>query len=235
VHNDNLTQAQGDEDRLLAEALDERERFLTETQAERENFLEERKKGVGGSDIASVFNEGYGCELRLWREKRGEVPDYPREENDYMLLGKALEPFFAMKYERESRRNVVILKRPVVHPLYPELRVNIDREILPSDNREDEGNSGVLEIKSVGKGQFYKVKREGLPPDYILQLQHGIECMGTTWGAFAVGCRDNGDLLHWDVKKDYDLAPVIVERARAFWRKVQTGEMPDRLEPDDHR
>lgn len=233
--NRSFTQAQDDEDRLLTEALDERERFLTETQDKREAFLAERKQGIGGSDIASVFNEGYGCELRLWREKRGEVPDYPREENDAMLLGTALEPFFAMKYERESRRSVVVLKRPVVHPLYPELRVNIDRMIMPSDNREDEGSSGVLEIKSVGKGVYYKYKREGLPPDYILQLQHGIECTQSTWGAFALGCRDDGNLTHWEVKKDYELAPVIVEKARKFWQKVQTGEMPDRLEPDDQR
>jgi predicted phage-related endonuclease len=234
VHNTS-TQAQGDEDRLLAEALSERERFLLETQEERENFLSERKKGVGGSDIASVFNEGYGCKLRLWREKRDEIPDYPREENDAMLIGKALEPIAAMKYERESRRSVVILRRPVIHPLYPELRVNVDRMIMPSDSGEDVGNAGVLEIKSVGRGAYYKYKREGLPPDYILQLQHGIECTQTLWGAFAMYCRDNGDLTHWEVRKDNDLAPVIVEKAREFWRDVQTGVMPNRLEPDDPR
>jgi hypothetical protein len=51
--------------------------------------------------------------------------------------------------------------------------------------------------------------------------------MGTTWGAFAIYCRDNGELTHWDVKKDYELAPVIVRESLAFWREVQTGEMPD--------
>jgi predicted phage-related endonuclease len=143
VHpNLSSTRAQDDEDRLLAEALDERDRFLAETQARREAFLQERKKGVGGSDVASVFNEGYGCRLRLWREKRGEVPDYPREENDAMLIGTALEPIAAMKYEREARRTVIIVKRPIIHPLHPELRVNVDRQIMPSDNGEDEGNIG---------------------------------------------------------------------------------------------
>jgi predicted phage-related endonuclease len=201
----------------------------------REKFLLERKKGVGGSDIAAVFNEGYGCKLRLWREKRDEVPDYPREHNDVMELGQVLEPFFAKKYGREAHRTVVTRKRPIIHPKYPELRVNIDREVMPAENGEDEGESGVLEIKSVGRGMFYKIKREGLPPDYILQLQHGIECMQTSWGAFAIGNRDNGDMVFWDVPKDETLAPVIVEKAREFWQDVLAGNMPKRLEPDDQR
>lgn len=205
-------------------------------QRDREQFLAERKQGVGGSDIASVFNVGYGCRLRLWRDKRDEVPDYPREENDAMVLGNLLEPFFADKYAHVTRRNVDIHNRPVVHPDYPELRVNIDRAVMPDENRMDEDtHPGVLEIKSVGRGMFYKIKREGLPPDYIFQLQHGIECFGSTWGAFLVGCRDNGDIIYWDVPKDETLAARIVEEAREFWQDVQTGAMPARLEPDDRR
>lgn len=208
---------------------------LNEVKEEREVFLRERKKGVGGSDIASVFNQGFGCRLRLWRDKRDEIPDYPKEMNDAMLLGQALEPFFAEKYGREANRTVVIKERPVVHPEYQELRVNLDREVMPSENRKDHGESGPLEIKSVGRGMFYKIKREGLPPDYILQLQHAIECMGASWGAFAIGCRDNGDLLYWDEPKNEILAAEIVKEARAFWQQVLTGDMPARLEPDDPR
>lgn len=214
---------------LVEEDLDERERFLAE-----------RKKGVGGSDVASVFNVGYGCRRRLWYDKSNIAPDYDQEENDYMLLGKALEPFFAEKFHRKTGMNVMIRPEPIVHPLFPEMRVNVDRSIMSDENREDESSEGVLEIKSVGRGPFYRIKREGLPEDYILQQQHAIEVVGantgtTSWGYFAIGNRDNGDLMYWRVERDPAMAARIIEEVPRFWQEVQSGIPPMRLEPDDNR
>jgi predicted phage-related endonuclease len=93
----------------------------------------------------------------------------------------------------------------------------------------------VLEVKSVGRGQFYKVKREGLPEAYLLQMQHAMEVIGTDWGAFAIGCRDNGVLEQWRVEKDHTLAEVIVAEEAQFWKQVETGDMPARLDPADSR
>jgi predicted phage-related endonuclease len=203
------------------------------TQEDRAVFLAERKKGIGGSDVASLFNAGYGCRLRLWRDKREEVPDYPHDETDVMELGQVLEPFFAEKYKRKTGRNVVVLAEPVVHPTHTELRVNVDRMV--NDVTDENRNVGVLEIKSVGRAVFYKVKREGLPEDYILQLQHGILVTESEWGSFAIGSRDSGELLHWDVEKDDTICELIIAEGKAFWREVVEGIMPDRLEPDDPR
>lgn len=196
-------------------------------------FLTERKRGIGGSDIASLFNAGYGCRLRLWRDKRDETPDFPRPDNEAMELGRFLEPFFAKKYSDKTGRNVIVRPDPTIHPQYPELRVNVDRMI---DDPEDPGRDvGVLEIKSVGRDVFYKIKREGLPEDYILQLQHGMLVTESEWGSFAIGSRDSGELLQWDVPKDEVLAGLIITEGQAFWQEVQSGLMPDRLEPDDRR
>jgi predicted phage-related endonuclease len=199
----------------------------------RDAFLAERKKGIGGSDAASLFNAGYGCRLRLWRDKRNEKPDYPREENDAMELGNVLEPFFARKYERATGHHVIEREEPTVHPEHPELRVNVDYMI--DDPTDDNREVGVLEIKSVGRAMFQKIKREGLPEDYILQLQHGILVTESDWGAFAIGSRDSGELASWEVEKDRVLCDLIVAEGVAFWAEVQSGQMPDRLDPDDHR
>jgi predicted phage-related endonuclease len=200
----------------------------------RSSFLGERKKGVGGSDVASVFNVGYGCRLRLWREKRNEQPDYPREDSAQMELGRHLESYFAARFARATGLDVVIKNEPTIHPAFPELRVNVDRMIHAAED-PDEDNIGVLEIKSVGRDVFYKVKREGLPEDYILQLQHGMLCTGCNWGYFAIGCRDNGELLYWRAEGNQLLQDSIVAESLDFWRGVQSGEMPERLEPDDKR
>src|SRR5262245_38151315 len=58
------------------------------TTASREKFLEQRKLGIGGSDVAHLFNEPpYGCSRRLWLEKRGIPPDYPESPTDIMERG----------------------------------------------------------------------------------------------------------------------------------------------------
>jgi putative phage-type endonuclease len=201
----------------------------------REAWLAERKQGIGGSDVASVFNTEFGCKLRLWRDKRNEEPDFPSEENDVMQIGTLLEDFFARKYAKQTRSIVVRRKRPAVHKQYPWMRVNVDRMIHLDINGQDKGKPGVLEIKSVGLGQFYKVKREGLPEAYLFQMQHAMEVIGTNWGAFAIGCRENGRLEHWRVEKDKVLAQVIVAEEAAFWKQVESGEMPARLDPADSR
>lgn len=195
----------------------------------RETFLAERKLGIGGSDIASVFGIGYGCRRRLWYDKRDVPGDYPREETQAMKLGVVLEPFFAEEYQRLTSRAIgQAFSEP--HRDFPELRVNADRNIYMDDD-----TTWVLEIKAVGRAMFYKVKREGLPEDYILQLQHAMLVKGAPAGAFAVGSRDSGELLHWDVPANPELHKAILEEGPKFWALVQNGPMPEALEPEDRR
>lgn len=196
----------------------------------REEFLAERTCGVGGSDVAAVFNVGYGCALKLWREKRGEKPDYPREESGPMKLGNWLEPHIADEYARLTGREVRV-RGVAHHPDHPELLVHIDREII-DPARE---GPGVLEIKALGRAMFYKVKREGILEDYILQVNQGMLVKGYTWGAFAVMNRDNGDLIYWDVERDEALCELILQDGVAFWGTVENGPAPEMLEPDDKR
>lgn len=200
----------------------------------RPEWLEQRRLGIGGSDCASLFNIGYGCQRRLWYSKRNITPDFPRQETKLMRLGNTLEPLFSDIYAEETGRSVRVEKEPFVSAEIPELRVNVDRTVV----REKDSVStdlGVLEIKSVGRAVFYKYKREGLPEDYILQVQHGLTVTGFAFGAFAIGNRDNGDLVHWDVERNNEICKEIALAAPIFWSQVQNGPMPDALEPDDPR
>lgn len=194
------------------------------TTAERASFLADRMTGIGGSDCASLFNVGWGCRRRLWYSKLETPPDFPREENDMMALGQVLEPFFLEKYVRETGRKVeatiAIYRRPplLVHP---------DAFIFPGGNP--------LSIKSCGRAAFSKYKREGLPEDYILQLQQEMLVLDQPWGAFAIGCRDDGRLLHWDVNANPEIQARIEDKGEHFWMRVVEKSPPDRLSPDDSR
>ncbi len=199
----------------------------------RAEWLEERRLGIGGSDCASLFNVGYGCRRRLWYDKRNVPADFPREESTLMRLGNALEPLLADIYEEKTGRTVCIEGEPFVSKDIPELRVNVDRTVSRASG--DTFDFGLLEIKSVGRAVFYKYKREGLPEDYILQVQHGLTVTGFAFGAFAIGNRDNGDLTYWDVDRSDEICKEIATEAPLFWAQVENGPIPAALEPDDPR
>lgn len=200
------------------------------TTTDRAAFFAERSTGIGGSDIHHLFSlPPYGCALKLWREKSGQPPDYPRDESGPMRRGNALEPIIADEYARTTGRRVET--RGVIRdPDHPELLVHVDRVVQYGSMPP-----GVLEIKSVGRDMLAKLKREGMPDAYILQLQHGMLCTGYTWGSFAVHCADNWQLIWWDVARDEDIIADIRREGQEFWRRVQAGDPPEALPAGDKR
>lgn len=206
------------------------------TPTERAAFLAQRKTGIGGSDVAALYNEGYSCRKRLWLDKTDATPDFPREENTAMRLGTFMEQWFADEYARKTGRGVSKLATPLQSAESGPLRVNVDR-LISRDSEDPRRSSapGVLEIKSMGREMFYRTKREGLSRSYILQLQAGMIAADASWGSFCVGSRENGEIQHFDVERDDTLCKDIVADAKIFWAQVQNGPIPDALEPDDPR
>lgn len=147
-----------------------------------------------------------------------------------MKLGRILEEFYTDKYAKETGRGLLAPENKQ-HPVIPQIRVNVDRLILAGDRPA----RGVLESKAVGRAMFYQIKRNGMPEDYVLQLQHGMLVHDKSWGAFLVGNRDNGAIMHWDVERDNAICDAIYEEVPKFWATVENGPMPDALEPDDKR
>lgn len=199
---------------------------------DRTTFLADRLKGVGGSDIASVFNVGYGCRRRLWYQKTSTPEDFPRKDTKVMRFGRVLEAEIAAIYSEETGRRVETLSVPVVSTETPNLRVNVDRMVWRAPIHSA---PGPLEVKAVGREMFYRFRREGLSVDYIWQLQAGILAADATWGCFAVGCRDNGEVVRFDVPRSEELCNEIKIEIPKFWALVENGPTPDRLNPDDRR
>jgi predicted phage-related endonuclease len=205
-------------------------------------LLADRATGIGGSDISSVLNTGYGCALRLYRQKRGEVPDYPREVTPAMELGKLLEPWIAQKF---SERHVCRVWEVGVRrgAIYQFLLVHADRlymkpkwlPLSPDARDAIDGDARVLEVKAVGSRVFYKAKNEGLPIDYYLQLIWGIGLWEAEVGAFALCNRDTGEILDWEHVRDDALLGMASNKAIDLWVDIQAGNPPARLDPDDQR
>lgn len=201
---------------------------------EREQFLAERQLGVGGSDAASLFNLGWGCQRRLWYDKTAAKKDFEFEQTKAIRLGSLLEPFFLSEYSSETG-NGVDTRAQFVRDDKSHIAVHIDAWVTPAITPKCL-NQGVAEIKSCGRGAWHKYKREGLPDDYTLQLQTGMGVTGSEWGVFIIGCRDSGEILHWNVDSRPDIYAEIKAAAASFWEDLKATENPyDRLEPDDHR
>jgi predicted phage-related endonuclease len=190
--------------------------------------------GVGGSEVHNLWSlEPYGCRRRLWYQKTKSPADFPATPSRDMERGSHLEAIVARIYREATGRKV----SPAGFwrdPEQPHLIVHPDRLLDPLPGGPRAGR-GILEIKCPGVRQFLKVKREGLPEGWILQVQHGLSVTGFSWGSFAVFSAELWELLHLDMERD----PVLIERLRAegtrFWASVENGPPPDRLPPDDHR
>lgn len=192
-------------------------------------FLHERLSGLGGSDIASLFNIApYGCARKLGYDKTEVPPDYPVDEKPIMRRGNKLEPIIAEEYAEITGRTVTTrdMQR---HPQHKWAIVHVDRLVSVDQGRFWDR---VLEIKSVGREVFSKIKREGMAEAYILQVQHGMWVCGKDLGAFAAHNADAWKLLHWDVERDDEMIRMIQEAGDEFWAKLQEGELAPRLEPD---
>ena len=63
----------------------------------RDQWLELRRRGLGGSDAATVVNlNPYSSRLALYADKLGLIPD--RDDNEAMRQGRDLEAYVAERW-----------------------------------------------------------------------------------------------------------------------------------------
>lgn len=195
-------------------------------------FSGERRHGIGGSDVHHLFNlEPWGCSRRLFYDKRAEPTDEPEEEKPEFKRGHRLEPLVVQEYAEATGRTVHTHQPLNRHREYPQLFVHVDAMIEPPPASQLRG-LGVLESKTAARAPFFKMKRQGLPAAYIVQLQHAMFVTGALWGAYAVMWPDGWQLLWWDEVRDEALCLRIRDEALKFWALVENGPAPDRLDID---
>lgn len=187
----------------------------------RADFLKRRKTGIGGSDAAKIMGVSqYGTALDVYRDKTSD--EINEEPNDVLELASYLEDFTARKYAALTGFDVRRKKAELVHPDYPFLKGNIDRQIFKSNHN----SVGVLECKALGSYNFRRVESYGLPPDYIIQMQFYFLTGGYRWGAFAILNRDSGRMLTFEVTPDHELCGRIQAVCVDFWMNSVAPRVP---------
>ncbi len=194
--------------------------------SEKEEWLEQRTVGIGGSDVASVLGiSPFKSRLQLWHEKvakdvsNKEKKNFSIEEELIMEIGTALEPIIADKYAQKTGR--ILEKRPMkVHPEYPFIIGNIDREIVGDDR-----GPGILEIKT--KGAWVDWKGDDIPPYYMAQVQHYLSIYDYEWAGFAILDLGTRKITNIDIERDDKQIANIIDEEKKFWKLVEYRIPPE--------
>lgn len=184
-------------------------------------WLDQRRKGVGGSDVAAIMGlSPYRGAYEVWAEKSGliEAPDI--SDKPAVMWGNILEPVIGGHYaenhpDREVRRlNAVCrsVKRPWA-------QASLDYEV-----KDPELGWGVLEIKTAGQRSEGKWD-DGVPLFYQTQVAHYLSVTGRTFADVAV-LIGGQDYREYRIMRDEDDIRAVESAVDEFWRRVQAGEEP---------
>ena len=146
---------------------------------DREEWLEERKKGIGGSDAATILGlNPYKTTIELWEEKTGRRQAEDISDKPYVQYGTKAEDhlreLFKLdfpQYEVTHEENAIIK-----HPTHPFLFASLDGQLV---NKET-GELGILEIKTTNILQSMQKEKwkEKIPNNYYCQVLHYLNVTG---------------------------------------------------------
>lgn len=198
---------------------------VVEPPEDRKGWLEERRGGVGGSDAGAICGvDKYRDALDVYLDKIGEKSG-DGEENRHTKRGRKLEQIVAEEYL--DRHPEDSLTKPVgtqIHPKLHWMRGNPDR-IIHSPRHTTEG-PGVLEIKVPSRHTYDKIRLEGIPPNYVLQMQHYLAVTGLKWGTFAVFNADKWELMLVEVVRDDKVIDAMTAIEEKFWNDCVVPRKP---------
>lgn len=186
------------------------------------DFHRLRRTGIGGSDAAAVLGRSKWRTARdVWEEKTDTEKFAPQPRNPIFERGKRLEPVALQLYLEESGETVHSAQDLYRHPQHDFLMCHPDGLIVAN------AGDGVLEIKVLGMQTFGKILREGIPEDYLLQMQHNLMVTGKTWGEFFILQPERWQTLRVNVQADPTLQAQMEAAEVLFWEQhVRTRTPP---------
>ena len=184
-----------------------------------EGWLEWRKKGIGGSDAATVAGlNPWRSPINVYLDKTTDQP--PQEDNERMRVGRDLEDYVAKRFEEATGARVRRENYLLQHPEHEFMLANLDRVLI--------GENAFLECKTTGS--YSKSEwEEGIPLHYELQCLHYMAVCGFDYGYIAclIG---NEKFIYHKIERDEETINNLIAIEKDFWERYILGdEVP---EPD---
>ena len=183
-----------------------------------QEWLEDRRKGIGGSDVATVLGlNKYKSVYQLWLEKTDQI-EVTSAQSEAAYWGNTLEEVVAEEFSKRTGKKVRRRNRVFEHSKYPFLRANIDRDIV--------GENAVLECKTANQFLANEWDDDEIPIQYICQVQHYMNVLNLDYVYIAVLI--GGQKFIWKkMERDQELIDMITEKLVAFWTEnVEKGIEP---------
>lgn len=184
-----------------------------------EEWLLERRKGIGGSDVATILGlNKYKSPYQLWLDKTGQLKVDADAPSEAAHFGNILEEVVAQEFTARTGKKVRRANRMFHHPDYPFLTANIDRDVV--------GEDAILECKTASMYLADKWEGDEIPEQYICQVQHYMNVLDREYAYIAVLI--GGQRFVWKkIERDQELIDIIQNRLVEFWEvNVKQGIAP---------
>ncbi|MCC8051404.1 MAG: YqaJ viral recombinase family protein [Clostridiales bacterium] len=176
----------------------------------REQWLELRRRGIGGSDASVIMRKNpYRSIIQLWEEKTGRLP-VEESGNEYVYWGNVMEPIIRKEFMRRSGLKVRQKHAMILHPEHPFLFADVDGIVTDED-----GKKCIFEAKTVSQykeGQW----EDGIPEEYMLQIQHYMEVCGMD-KTYIAGLIGGNRFVFHTVYRDESLIGELLDAEISFW------------------
>lgn len=202
-------------------------------------WLEERKKGIGGSDAATILGlNPYKTNIQLWKEKTRRKDAEDISDKQYVKYGHQAEEYLRdlfkldfPKYE-VSHKEYSIIK----HPRYPFLFASLDGQLVDKET----GEMGILEIKTTNILQSMQKEKwkEKIPDNYFCQVLHYLNVTGYSFAILKAQLKYDysGDIRletkHYYIdRNDYEEDIKYLEKREIeFWQNYVEKDIRPPLE-----
>lgn len=181
----------------------------------REEWLQWRTKGIGGSDASVIAGVNrYRSVFQLWLEKTGQI-EPEEKETDFTHFGTVLEPVVKKEFTRRTGMKVRAKKALLQSEEYPFMLADLDGVIY------EDGEMCIFEAKTASAYK-QEVWENGVPEEYILQVQHYMAVTGAkkTYIAALVG---GNRFFYHVVERNEELISLIITMEKKFWEENVLG------------
>lgn len=180
-------------------------------------WLEERRKGIGGSDIAAILGiSPFKTAFQVYQEKRNEIESW--QGNEITDWGKRMEPTIRQWYSDTTGRNVLIPKDIIYHEKHPFMLASLDG--FTEDNR-------VVEIKTTRSSKGWGEPGTNEIPDYYaVQCHHYMIVTGYDVVDVPVSIAGGYPTLY-EVPADKEISEMIIDACATFWDRVVNENPPE--------
>ncbi len=176
--------------------------------------LSNRRSFIGGSDARIIMGNDEAALVRLWKEKRGEVPPEDLSANLIVQLGLATEDLNRRWYQTNSGHVLTDIQRQIRHPALRWMAATLDGRVADT--------GAVFESKFMLPWSF---SEEAAAEKHMPQLQHNMWVVAARGAVLSV-ITGGGKWVEIATHADPLYQHLIVTAERKFWRCVESGEPP---------